>query len=54
MAALAELIAHGAYNLDEIGFALLAVVSVCVIGAIAWVGGVRDRRRHEGERDGKD
>jgi hypothetical protein len=48
------LIAHGAYNLDEIGFALLAIVAVCVIGVIAWVGGARDRRGHDGNRDGED
>jgi hypothetical protein len=51
MAALAGLIvAHGKYNLDEVGMALLAVLAVCVIGAIAWVGGRRDKQEHDEKR----
>jgi hypothetical protein len=50
MAALAELIAHGTYNLDEVGLALLALVAVGLIGWIAWLGGRRDKEEHNQKR----
>ncbi len=48
MAALAELVAHG-NNLDELGLAALALVGVAVVGALAWIGGRRDREEYEKE-----
>jgi hypothetical protein len=51
VAALAGLIVAHGNNLDEIGLALVAVLAVGVIGALAWVGGRRDKRGGEGERD---
>jgi hypothetical protein len=48
LASAATTLAHG-NNLDEIGMAVLAVIAVGVIGAVAWVGGRRDKRS-DGDR----